>query len=99
MFDLATFQTAVSNFLLAAGWALEFTNGDDTYTFNTDSGPKKSFAKAIKDFDDAGAAAIAEFEAMLADIPQFATLAEANAAEPHNVLFYNTTLNRFQMTV
>lgn len=131
MFDLATFQTAVANFLLAAGWALEFTNGSDTHTFNTTSGPKKSFAKAIKDFDDAGDEAISEFEAageallegfgdtvLRDDVAQvrsnarkqqawanmgvapYANLADANAEEGvHNVLWYDTTLNKVRTTV
>ena len=70
MIDFATFQAKIAEFEISAGWAKEFTNGSDTYTFNTDSGAKISFAKAIKDFQDSGdttlASKVAEFTTSLA---------------------------------
>jgi hypothetical protein len=36
--------------------------------------------------------------AALLGMPSYSTLTAANAAEEHNVVFYNTTLQRFQTT-
>ena len=106
--DFATFTQAVNDFLKSAGWALEFTNGDDTYTFNTDSGPKKSFAKAIKDFEDkclrrdilqtAPTDAEKEFVARNSGYEVHGSLTDANASLPHNCVFYNNTLHEYQTT-
>ena len=52
MIDIAQLEIEIAQFIISAGWAREFTNGEDTYSFTTDSGTKISFAKAIKDFQD-----------------------------------------------
>lgn len=60
--SLEELQEAVTRFALASGWAIQFTDGADDLEFVTDSGAKISFAKATKDFLDAGAESISSFE-------------------------------------
>lgn len=51
--SLEALQEALQKFIKASGWAIQYTDGDDDLTFDTDSGSKVSFAKAIKDLNDA----------------------------------------------
>lgn len=71
-FDLSTFQAAVGKVVQAANWAYQFTDGDENLTFNTDSGPKKSFAKAIKDFEDEVAAIVVGIDEAPSDATPYA---------------------------
>jgi len=86
----------------------KIVNGGDTETVETDAGTLSTFAKALLDFfnktvrrDLQGTAPTSTEKqnvAFNAGIPIYSSLANANAVETHNVLFYNTSINRYQTT-
>lgn len=111
MATAAQLKASIDQFVdKSAAWAYAIVNGGPTETVETDSGTIKTFSKAIADFENdnnyvrhdiAQAVPVANYPQFWANlgVNGYATLELANTGEAnHNVLFYNTTLDKLQMT-